>query len=207
MLVENTKRNIPHTAEVEAQQKMALSAALVRFLVAASGPADGAPPDAPPVWPTAVSMMQEHTATQSMLEVMRNEDRYGDPHATLWLEHTALGSQVASLLTSLPDLSITGPLKPRVLTRIAELFEGNFTPVRDNEGLDSLEADAAAGGMSQTTTRRTSPPRRCSSIKTLCGRRCGSSTSLRRAPSGGSGATSSTRRSCAKTARSSCFSN
>ena len=29
LLVENTKRNIPHTAEVEAQQKMALSAALV----------------------------------------------------------------------------------------------------------------------------------------------------------------------------------
>ena len=85
LLVENTKRNIPHTAEVEAQQKMALSAALVRFLVAASGPADGAPPDAPPVWPTAVSMMQEHTATQSMLEVMRNEDRYGDPHDTLLL--------------------------------------------------------------------------------------------------------------------------
>ena len=115
LLVENTKRNIPHTAEVEAQQKMALSAALVRFLVAASGPADGAPPDAPPVWPTAVSMMQEHTATQSMLEVMRNEDRYGDPHATLWLEHTALGSQVASLLTSLPDLDY-GPAQAEVLT-------------------------------------------------------------------------------------------
>lgn len=129
LLVENSRREIPEFATAEREQKSALSSALTAFLIACSGPAEGldAEPDVPPVWPQAVSVLQMRDATQSMLQVMRNEELYGDPLTQLPLEKSALADTVEPLLFTLPQLSADREIKARILGRLAELLEGDFS--------------------------------------------------------------------------------
>lgn len=127
LLVDNTKREIPSSASAERTQKGLLSAALTSFLQACSGPDsehDAADVDAPRVWPQAVSVLQMRDATQSMVEVMKNEEQFGESHQKLELEHSALADTIEPILHTLPQVLPSGVIKARLLNRLAELLEG-----------------------------------------------------------------------------------
>ena len=127
LLVQNSRREIPESASAEREQKAQLSAALTNFLQSCSGPAEGqeANGDAPPVWPQAVSILQMRDATQAMVEVMRNEESYGDAHTELNLERSALADTIEPLLFTLPSVALKSEIKARLLNRLADLLEGD----------------------------------------------------------------------------------
>jgi len=145
LLVENTQREMPSVESEEAEQKARLSLALTDFLIACSGPAEGQDPDtSPPIWPQAVSVLQMRDATKMMLQVMQNEEVYGDPKVRLPLERSALANTVDPLLYILPKLKIDSEIKSRVLTRLAELLEGHSADVDEVEALDELATGRVA---------------------------------------------------------------
>jgi len=130
LLVDNSAREIPPSASAERAQKAQLSTALTNFLQACSGPDNehGHRPDAPPVWPQAVSVLQMRDATQSMIEVMKNEERLGEAHQKLELENSALADTIEPILHTLPQVQPTGAIKARLLNRLAALLEGEPGP-------------------------------------------------------------------------------
>ena len=137
-LLDNSEREIPESANAEREQKAQLSMALTNFLQACSGPERGREndPDAPPVWPQAVSILRMQDSTQTMVEVMRNEESYGDTNNKLNLEQSALADTVDQLLFTLAKVGPTSDIKPTLLNRLATLLEGEL-------GLE----DGSGGGM------------------------------------------------------------
>ena len=128
LLVDNTKREIPQSASAERTQKARLSTAITHFLQACSGPDsdyDADDQDAPRVWLQAVSVLQMRDATNSMVEVMRNEERFGERSngQKLELEKSAMADTIEPLLYTLPQVQPTGMIKARLLNRLAELLE------------------------------------------------------------------------------------
>jgi hypothetical protein len=128
LLVDNTKREIPQSASAERAQKARLSTAITHFLQACSGPDsdyDADDQDAPRVWLQAVSVLQMRDATNSMVEVMRNEERFGERSngQKLELEKSAMADTIEPLLYTLPQVQPTGLIKARLLNRLAELLE------------------------------------------------------------------------------------
>lgn len=140
LLRQNSAREIPQSAGDEREQKGKLSQALTYFLQSCSGPAEGREheQDPPPVWPQAVSVMQMREMTQSMLEVMQNEEAFGDDNYTLSLEQSALADKIDALLFTLPSISIKSSIKARLLNRLAELLEGDAA---DDASPFQLDAD------------------------------------------------------------------
>jgi hypothetical protein len=117
LLVQNSRREIPESASAEREQKAKLSEALTNFLQSCSGPAEGMEgnADAPPVWPQAVSILQMRDATNAMVEVMKNEEEYGDAHGgpELSLERSALADTIEPLLFTLPSIALKSEIKVR----------------------------------------------------------------------------------------------
>jgi hypothetical protein len=152
LLVQNSRREIPESASAEREQKAQLSQALTTFLQACSGPAEGHDndSDAPAVWPQAVSILQMRDATQAMVEVMRNEETYGDAHTELNLERSALADTIEPLLYTLPSIALKSEIKARLLNRLADLLEGDA-----EEKQHALhESDDAEGGNAESKYAR-----------------------------------------------------
>ena len=128
LLRQNSARDIPQSAGSEREQKAQLSHALTWFLQACSGPAEGSEheQDAPNIWPQAVSVLQMREMTVSMLEIMQNEETFGDSNDHISLERSALADKVEPLLYTLQSISIQSTIKARLLNRLAELLEGEL---------------------------------------------------------------------------------
>ena len=126
LLVQNSRREIPMSESAEREQKSKLSQALTSFLQSCSGPAEGGEgTNPPPVWPQAVSILQMRDATEAMVQVMKNEEDYGDAFVELNLERSALADTIEPLLYTLPMIALKSEIKARLLNRLAELLEGD----------------------------------------------------------------------------------
>ena len=115
LLVRNTGRDTRGN-DSESEEKSALSIGAVGFLRASSFE-----------WPEALELMQTRDAVDAMLQIMKNEEKYGRSDMPIWIERTAVGSQVSALMQCLMQLDIGGELAGRVLTRMAEVLEGRHT--------------------------------------------------------------------------------
>jgi len=134
LLEDNSTREIPESSTMERLQKTELSVALTNFLQACSGPARGQEhdPDATAIWPQAVSVLRMQDSTQMMVQVMHNEEQFGDGHTSLKLENSALADTVDRLLATLSKVAPTSDVKTRLLHRLATLLEGELGH-EDNE--------------------------------------------------------------------------
>ena len=104
ILVRNSGRDLRgHMAESE--EKAALSIGCVEFLRQSSFD-----------WLEAIELMNTRDAVDAMMQIMKNEEKYGRADLPIWIERTAVGSSVDALLRCLNQLDIGGELAGRVLT-------------------------------------------------------------------------------------------